>query len=150
MPVILSSEESYITNETTPVTFQCSSTGIPTPSISWYRNGTALTPSSDPLVTVGSPSQQLLSSGLYQVTQTLTITNTADTDSGNYSCMGNNTAGTDTALFTLVVQSKLTNIAIIPSLMISHSFSRSNDIISTITSNHCSTRHHYIQLYSQW
>ena len=85
---------------------QCSSTGIPTPSISWYRNGTALTPRSDPRVTVGSPSQQLLSPVLYQVTQTLTITNTADTDSGNYSCVGSNTAGTDTALFTLVVQSK--------------------------------------------
>ena len=105
-PVVTSSSAMYTTNETTPVTFQCSSTGIPTPSISWYRNGTALTPRSDPRVTVGSPSQQLLSPVLYQVTQTLTITNTADTDSGNYSCVGSNTAGTDTALFTLVVQSK--------------------------------------------
>ena len=106
IPSIVSNNSVYTTNETTPVTFQCSSTGIPAPSISWYRNGTALTPSSDPRVTVGSSSQQLLSSGLYQVTQTLTITNTADTDSGNYSCVGSNTAGTDTALFTLIVQSK--------------------------------------------
>ena len=96
---VASSEPVYTTNEMTPVTFRCTSTGIPVPSISWYRNGTALTPSSDPRVSVGSPSQQLLSSGLYQVTQTLTITNTADTDSGNYSCAGTNTAGTNTALF---------------------------------------------------
>ena len=103
---IYSSFDLYTANETTPVTFQCTSTGVPTPSITWYRNGAALTSSSDPRVSVGSPSQQLLSSGLYQVTQTLTITNTADNDSGNYSCAGTNTAGTNTALFVLVVQSK--------------------------------------------
>ena len=105
-PVVTSSSATYTTNETTLVTFQCSSIGIPTTTISWYRNEAALTPSSDPRVTVGSPSQQLLGPALYQVTQTLTITNTADADSGNYSCVGSNTAGTDTALFTLVVQGK--------------------------------------------
>ena len=96
----------YTTNETSPITFQCSATGIPIPSISWYRNGSSLTPSSNPRVTVGLSSQQLLSSGLYQVTQTLNITNTTDTDSGNYSCMANNTANSQSATFLLVVQCK--------------------------------------------
>ena len=104
--MIMSPFPDYTTNETRPVTFQCSFTGIPVPSITWYRNGSALTPSSDPRVSVGSPSQQVLSSGLYQVTQNLTITNTTDTDSGNYSCVGNNTAGSDSDEFGLVVQSK--------------------------------------------
>ena len=103
---VTSSEPVYTTNETRPVTFQCTSTGIPVPSITWYKNGTALTPSSDPRVNVGSPSQQVLSSGLYQVTQNLTITNTTDTDSGNYSCAGTNIAGTNNDGFRLVVQSK--------------------------------------------
>ena len=101
---IISSQSVYNTNETSPVTFQCTVTSNPSSDISWYRNGAVLIPSNDPRVSVG---QQLVSSGLYQVTQTLTITNTTDTDSGNYSCVGNNTAGTDTALFALVVQSKL-------------------------------------------
>ena len=105
-PVANSTGTVYVTNETAPVTFQCTSTGIPTPSITWYRNGAALTPSSDPRVSVGSPSQQLVFAGLYQVTQTLTITNTTDTDSGNYSCAGTNTVGTDTTQFSLVVQSR--------------------------------------------
>ena len=104
---IISSQSVYTTNETSTVTFQCTVTSNPSSDISWYRNGAALIHSSDPRVSVGSPSQQLVSSGLYQVTQTLTITNTTNTDSGNYSCVGNNTAGTDATLFALVVQSKL-------------------------------------------
>ena len=90
----------------TPVTFQCTATGIPIPSFTWYRNESSLVPSSDPRITVGSPSQQLLSSGLYQVVQTLTIDNTTDNDSGNYSCVGDSIAGTDTEVFELIVQSK--------------------------------------------
>ena len=103
----------YTTNETSPITFQCSATGIPISSISWYKNGSTLTPSSNPHVTVGLSSQQLLSSGLYQVTQTLGITNTTDTDSGNYSCMANNTADSQSATFLLVVQCKPCSIQMV-------------------------------------
>ena len=104
VPSIASNNSVYITNETTPVTFQCSSTGIPAPSISWYRNGTALVNSTR--ISISSPFTAVLALDLYQVTQTLTITNTADSDSGNYSCVGNNTAGTDSNGFELTVQSK--------------------------------------------
>ena len=111
-PIIASFDSTYVTNEMLAVTFQCTATGIPAPSIIWYRNSTDLSSSSDPRIEVGSPSQQLLSSGVYQVTQTLIITNTADSDSGNYSCVGNNTAGNDTVQFQLIVQSKLPLISL--------------------------------------
>ena len=100
---ITPSQSVYTTNETSPVMFQCTATSFHVSGINWYRNGVAL---SDPRVTVGSSSHQLLSSGLYQVTQTLSITNTTDTDSGNYSCMANNTAVSQSATFLLVVQCK--------------------------------------------
>ena len=104
IPEISSSNQTYVTNEMTPVVFQCSVTGIPAPSVTWYRDGIPLDHSR---VSFGSPiQQQLVSSGLYQVTQNLTITNTTDTDSGNYSCVGTNAAGNNTALFELVVQRK--------------------------------------------
>ena len=106
IPDIRSSNNTYTTNEMTPVTLQCTATGNPSPNITWYRNGSSLLPSSDPRITVGSPNQQLLSSGLYQVVQTLTINNTADSDSGSYSCVGNNTVGMDTSTFDLTVQCK--------------------------------------------
>ena len=105
VPSIASNTSVYTTNETAPVTFQCSSTGIPAPSISWYRNGTALV--NNTRISISSPLTVLLEFDLYQVTQTLTITNTADTDSGNYSCVGNNTAGTDSNGFELIIQCEL-------------------------------------------
>ena len=112
IPVINSSNNTYITNEMTPVTFQCTVTGIPSPNITWYRNGSSLLPSSDPRITVSPPNQQLLSSGLYQVVQTLTINNTADSDSGNYSCVGNNTVGMETVDFELIVRSELYSLLV--------------------------------------
>ena len=107
IPNITSLNSIYVTNETSPVTFQCTATGIPTPSIIWLKGGIVLSSNSDPWIVIGSPNQQLLSSGVYQVTQTLTITNTADSDSGNYLCVGNNIAGSSTDQFELIVQSKL-------------------------------------------
>ena len=86
--------------------FQCTATGIPTPDINWYRNGTVLSHSGDFRILVSSPSQQLLLTGVYQVTQTLTITNTTVSDSGNYSCVGNNGIGIDTSTFVLTVRGK--------------------------------------------
>ena len=107
IPNITSLNSIYVTNETSPVTFQCTATGIPSPSIIWLKGGTALSSSSDPRITLGSLSEQLLPSGVYQVTQTLTIINTTDSDSGSYLCVGNNDAGSDTDQFQLIVQSKL-------------------------------------------
>ena len=86
--------------------FQCTATGIPAPDINWYRNGTVLSYSGDSQILVSSPSQQLLSSGVYQVTQTLTIANTTVSDSGYYSCVGNNSVGMDTSTFVLTVRGK--------------------------------------------
>ena len=90
----------------TPVIFNCTATGNPSPNITWYKNGSSLLPSSDPRITVGPPREKLLSSGLYQVVQNLTINNTADRDSGSYSCVCNNTGGMGTQEFDLIVGSK--------------------------------------------
>ena len=92
----------YVTNETNPVTFHCTATGVPTPSITWYRNGAILLPSKDSRITIFI--KQLVSSGLYQVIQSLTINTATDRDSGNYSCVGNNTVSSDTTTFELIVQ----------------------------------------------
>ena len=105
---INSAQTGYISNENSPISFQCIATGIPTPDIMWYRNGSSLLSSSDLRITVGPLNQQLLSSGLYQMVQTLTINNTVDSDSGSYSCVGSNTVNMDTSTFELFIRSKLT------------------------------------------
>ena len=95
----------YTTNESTLVTFQCSVTGIPSPVITWYRNG-ALLPGGDPRISVGVATEGQLSSGVYEVMQNLVIESTVDSDSGTYSCSGSNAAGNDTDSFQLAVQCK--------------------------------------------
>ena len=152
-PQISSSTNTYTSVEASPVVFQCTATGIPTPSITWYRNGTVLSSISDPRITVGSPSQQLLSSGVYQVTQTLTITNTADSDSGNYSCVGNNSVGMDTSAFVLSVRGKQWNTTLLESRgvqMCLFPYSASCNISSTHRSNNCTAKHSFFRMHSYW
>ena len=103
---ITSTEVVYFTNENVSVMFQCTATGVPAANIMWYKNGSSPLSSSDPRITVGPHSKLLLSSGLYQVVQNLTINNTVDSDSGNYSCVGNNTVNMNISTFELVVQCK--------------------------------------------
>ena len=105
-PDIVTSNKTVIINEMSPITFQCNVTGIPAPSITWYKNEEILSPNSGSCITLDLPSQQLLSSGLNQVTQTLTISSTRDEDSGDYSCVCTNVVGMDTAKFELTVRSK--------------------------------------------
>ena len=103
-PTINSSNELVIVNEFDSASFQCNTTGIPIPGISWFGNGTRLL--NIGRISISLPLENSLQFNLYQVTQTLTITNTADSDSGNYSCVGNNSVGMDTSTFVLVVRSK--------------------------------------------
>ena len=105
-PDIVTSNKTVIINEMSPITFQCNVTGIPAPNITWYKNEAILSPNSGSRITLDLPSQQLLSSGLNQVTQTLTISSTRDEDSGDYSCVCTNVVGMDTAKFELTVRSK--------------------------------------------
>ena len=107
VPNITTSQDLYITTETTEVTFQCKASGSPSPIINWYKNENILLMSSDSRITVGPVSEQILTSGLHEVVQNLTIINTTSSDSGNYSCLGNNIAGSQLEAFKLIVWSKL-------------------------------------------
>ena len=83
----------YAVNETYPVTFTCSATGIPPPEITWMRNGAPFD-QSNIRVTLSDPTMpELLSTGegsIYFVSRNLTLDNTMDADSGTYTCVASN------------------------------------------------------------
>ena len=99
----------YVINVTDPVTFECTATGIPPPTIQWFRDGVLLSSG----VMLGEPSQTLVpapsGTGMnYQVERTLTFT-TAATDTGTYTCEASNTNMVQPTVaqnFTLFVQGK--------------------------------------------
>ena len=101
----------YTVNDTDTVTFECSATGIPPPTITWLRNGMELNATTDSRVTVGDPMEMDFTRDndgvtVSMVTCTLNLINTTDGDSGMYFCMVTNDAdpGTDTEEFELIVQ----------------------------------------------
>ena len=105
------SQMSYTVNETDTVTFECSATGIPPPTITWLRNGMELNATTDSRVTVGDPMDidfPRANDGetVSMVTRTLNLINTTDGDSGIYTCMATIDAdpGSDTETFELIVQ----------------------------------------------
>ena len=99
----------YTVNMSDPVTFECVATGIPPPSITWFRNGAEL---ADSRIMLNDPSSILMDDGnegmVFEVTRTLTLSMSEDGDSGGYECRASNdaTPGLDTEPFELVVQSK--------------------------------------------
>ena len=103
------SQTTYTVNVGGVVTFQCVATGIPAPSITWFRNGTEL---SDSRVTLGDPSENTTTDGdgemILQTTRTLNMSMTEDGDSGIYECRASNdaTPGEDSESFEVIVQSK--------------------------------------------
>ena len=104
MPVAVPSKTSIIAEEMTDVVLQCVVTGIPSPSISWYRNGAILPSSSHQHITVGVPIEQLLTTQIYRVTRNPTIENVTKNDYGLYTCVGENAYGNDSNVFQLTVQ----------------------------------------------
>ena len=102
----LESNFTYTVNETDPVTFTCSATGIPPPEITWIRNGV---PFSNTRVTLSNPTMPELYS-TDGVSRNLTLANTVDADSGTYTCVasnGNAVTPNDTQDFELFVNGKL-------------------------------------------
>ena len=99
----------YTVNMGDVVTFQCVATGIPAPSITWFRNGMEL---SNSRVTFGDPSESTTTDGdgemILQTTRTLNLSMTEDGDSGSYECRGSNgaTPGEDSESLDLIVQSE--------------------------------------------
>ena len=102
----------YTVNETDPVTFTCSATGISPPEITWMRNGAPFNQSIT-RVTLSNPTMpELFSTGggdIYFVSRNLTLDNSMDTDSGTYTCVasnGNAVTPTDVQNFELFVRGK--------------------------------------------
>ena len=100
----------YVVNVTDPVTLECTATGIPPPTIQWFRDGMLLSSG----VTLSEPSQTLVSAPMgtgmiYQVERTLTFT-TASNNTDTYTCEASNineVQPTITQNFTLIVQGEL-------------------------------------------
>ena len=92
-------------NVTDPVTFQCEVTGVPAPSIQWFRGAELL--SQDPRISLGDPTVEEPARDLARVRRTLTISTTFSDDSDtSYSCRASNaaTGGMDSETFELLVQ----------------------------------------------
>ena len=107
------SQMNYTVNMTDTVRFECVATGIPAPSITWFRSGEELNNTTDPRVTFDDPSTRLsVRDGdgemIYEVTRAVSISMSADEDSGMYECRVSNdaTPGNDTMEFELIVQSE--------------------------------------------
>ena len=100
-------------NETDPVTFTCSTTGIPPPEITWMRNGLVVDENTEPRVSLNYSNPEMVSTAdgdICLVTRTLTISSTKDCDSDNYTCVasnGNTVTPNVTEDFELVVQGRL-------------------------------------------
>ena len=100
----------YVVNVTDPVTFVCTATGIPPPTIQWFRDGVLLSSG----VMLSEPSQTMVpapmgTGTIYQVERTLTF-NTTGSDTGTYTCEASNinvVQPTTAQNFTLFVQGRL-------------------------------------------
>ena len=115
VPVVASvypdGQTNYTVNEGNSVTFECIATGIPAPEITWRRNGMAFN-SSDSRVTIGNMPNTMEvmrdsdNETVFEVTQTLTLNTTMDSDSGMYECVAMSDVGEDSGFFELIVQSE--------------------------------------------
>ena len=103
------SQMNYTVNMGDAVTFECVATGIPAPSITWFRNGTEL---SNSHVTLNDPSESSAMDGdgemILQTSCTLNLSMAEDGDSGSYECRASNDATPReiTESFEMIVQSK--------------------------------------------
>ena len=99
----------YTVNESSTATFECSSTGIPPPSILWTKNNKVLDEASDPRVSLGQPSQPELfktKNGLmFVVNRTLNLADTTGSDTDTYACLAfNGVVPNDAQSFELFAQ----------------------------------------------
>ena len=102
----ISSMDNYTATENGSVSFQCTGTGVPAPSITWYRNGSQLLNNSQTTITINSPRQDGATL-IYEVIGVLRIMPVYDNDSDTvYTCTASNIAGNVTDQFGLDVFGK--------------------------------------------
>lgn len=116
-------QSNYTVNMGEEITFYCVASGIPPPSITWYRNGTELNGASVIINDTSDPTTVMDDNGeiiTYYINRTLTLRMSEEGDSGSYECSASNEAipGYDSMAFELIVQSKFQYD--------SHSFTYSN------------------------
>ena len=78
------------------ITLTCSASGIHLPNITWNRRGESIARSSRKIISQSVVNETILISDFV-------ISSSEQTDTGNYSCSANNSAGVDTKLFYLQV-----------------------------------------------
>lgn len=83
MPNIAKQPQSSTNNIGSTVQFRCVNTGVPSPTVTWYRNGKA----------IGADSRHQFSSN----GEILTISNLETTDSGTIECQASNAVGVTTS-----------------------------------------------------
>ena len=134
----------YVVNETNSIIFECSASGIPAPTISWFRvnqtMSTMLTNGTRSLIAPPQVTTYELPDGrgtASLVTSTLTIPATQDDDSGQYACQAVNDFRNETRQFELIVQGKLTLqiITVQPFISI---ISGDVFLLCTLCPSHCS------------
>jgi len=86
-------------------TFVCNATGYPQPEIQWVRDGSAILDSEHYQITSASlPENCSIITGC-QTSSSLLVIGTKIQDIGKYTCIANNTAGNDTRMAELTVNS---------------------------------------------
>ena len=110
LPVVTSvypevGQMNYTVNESEPVTFKCTATGIPAPDIEFNFNMIASHVQTGTLSTPIEVARTYDGEMVYQVTQTAVINSTVDSDFGVYQCTAtNDILGRKSTEFELIVQ----------------------------------------------
>ena len=84
--------QNYTVNRFQSAIFECRATGIPAPSIDWYRNGDLLNEAFDSRISLSEPmmTEPATSNDVYEVVRTLTFNSTRDNDTDTYTCVAGN------------------------------------------------------------
>ena len=79
----------FVVNQTSSVTFVCAATGIPAPTIQWYR-GNMLLNGTNSRITINDTVFSMPFGDVASVGSSLSIDSTLGSDSGTYRCMATN------------------------------------------------------------